>query len=52
MKTINIITEVKNPAVMQLIKEAKTKKAEIHRMLASGVHPSDIPSELKISFKK
>lgn len=52
MRTIEITTKVRNPEVIRLIKEAKAKKQEIHKLLAKGVHPSDIPADLKVSFKK
>lgn len=50
MRTIEIKTSVKNPDVINYIKEAKTKKKAIHTILAEGIPASQIPENLRISL--
>ncbi|MBN8697412.1 MAG: hypothetical protein J0L87_12850 [Bacteroidetes bacterium] len=52
MRTIEIKTQVKDPKVIEIIKDAKAKKQAIHALLVSGVPISEIPEELKISLQK
>lgn len=51
MRTLEITAEVSNPEVIQLIKKAKIKKAQLHTLFAEGIHAANIPAELKISLK-